>query len=64
MGYIRERSLSDGRKRFYAEVELKGAGPRLTATFNRKTMQSFGFRKLKYRSDNPSIGHTNNRLNR
>lgn len=37
MGYIRERSLSDGSKRFYAEVELKGAGPRLTATFNRKS---------------------------
>lgn len=37
MGYIRERSLSDGSKRFYAEVELKGAGPRLTATFNRRS---------------------------
>jgi len=37
MGYIRERSLSDGSKRFYAEVELKGAGPRLTAIFNRRS---------------------------
>lgn len=37
MGYIRERDLSDGSKRFYAEVQLKGAGPRLTATFNRKS---------------------------
>jgi len=37
MGHIRERDLSDGSKRFYAEVELKGAGPRLTATFNRKS---------------------------
>ena len=37
MGYIRGRSLSDGSKRFYAEVELKGAGPRLTATFNRRS---------------------------
>jgi len=37
MGYIRERDLSDGSKRFYAEVQLKGGGPRLTATFNRKT---------------------------
>jgi len=37
MGHIRERDLSDGSKRFYAEVQLKGGGPRLTATFNRKT---------------------------
>jgi len=37
MDYIRERNLSDGSKRFYAEVELKGAGPRLTATFKRKS---------------------------
>ena len=37
MGYIRERSLTDGSKRFYAEVQLKGGGPRLTATFNRKS---------------------------
>lgn len=36
MGHIRERDLSDGSKRFYAEVELKGF-PRLTATFDRKT---------------------------
>ncbi len=37
MGHIRERDLSDGSKRFYAEAQLKGGGPRLTATFNRKT---------------------------
>lgn len=27
MGYIKERDLSDGSKRFYAEVQLKDGGP-------------------------------------
>ena len=36
MGYIKEKDLSNGSKRFYAEVQLKGF-PRLTATFDRKT---------------------------
>jgi|GEM_PF-6169524 len=35
MGHIIERTLSDGSKRFYVEVELRGS-KRLTATFNRK----------------------------
>jgi len=33
---IREKDLSDGSTRFYAEVQLKGF-PRLTATFSRKS---------------------------
>ena len=36
MGYIKEKCLSSGSKRFYAEVQLKGF-PRLTATFDRKS---------------------------
>lgn len=36
MGYIREKDISDGSTRFYAEVQLKGF-PRLTATFSRKS---------------------------
>lgn len=36
MGHIREKDLSDGSTRFYAEVQLKGF-PRLTATFSRKS---------------------------
>jgi hypothetical protein len=35
MGHIREKDLSNGDTRFYAEVQLKGF-PRLTATFSRK----------------------------
>lgn len=36
MGHIREKDLSNGDTRFYAEVQLKGF-PRLTATFSRKS---------------------------
>jgi len=36
MGHIKEKDLSNGNKRFYAEVQLKGF-PRLTATFDRKS---------------------------
>jgi len=36
MGYIKEKNLQNGSKRFYAEIQLKGF-PRLTATFSRKS---------------------------